>query len=61
MSQPASTWREFALEEGGASSIEYALIAAIAAVAAFVALHALSTAISDMFTNVAGTVNAAGS
>jgi pilus assembly protein Flp/PilA len=61
MSQPASRWRRFLADDSGATSIEYALIASIAAVAALVALHLLSTAISDMFIKVANTVGTAGS
>lgn len=60
MSHPTSTPKTFLTDESGATSIEYALIASIAAVAALVALHLLSTAISDMFTNVSATVDEAG-
>jgi pilus assembly protein Flp/PilA len=42
----------FLKDETGATAIEYGLIAALVAVAAIVALEALGTSVSDMFTGV---------
>jgi pilus assembly protein Flp/PilA len=41
-------------EEGGATVIEYGLIAALVSVAFIIALTALGTSIEDLFTYVAG-------
>jgi pilus assembly protein Flp/PilA len=60
MSRLISLARKYLEEETGATAIEYALIATLTTVAAMVALYALSTAISDMFTNVTETVTDAG-
>lgn len=44
--------RKFLLDETGATAIEYGLIAALVAVALIVALEALGTSLSGMFTGV---------
>jgi len=46
-------------DESGATAIEYGLIAALVAVAMIGALTALGTSLSNMFSSVADTVNAA--
>jgi pilus assembly protein Flp/PilA len=50
---------KFLKDESGATAIEYGLIAALVAVAAIVALEALGTSLSGMFTGVGGKVDAA--
>jgi pilus assembly protein Flp/PilA len=47
----------FVHDESGATMIEYGLIAALVAVAAIVALQALGTSISSLFTGVANKLN----
>lgn len=47
----------FVHDESGATMIEYGLIAALVAVAAIVALQALGTSISSLFTGVATKLN----
>jgi pilus assembly protein Flp/PilA len=49
--------RTFARDESGATMIEYGLIAALVAVAAIVALQALGTSISSLFSSVATKMN----
>ena len=44
--------RKFLRDETGATAIEYGLIAALIAVALIVALEALGTSLSGMFTGV---------
>ncbi len=44
--------RSIAYDESGAAMIEYGLVAALVAVAAIVALEAMGTSISSMFTAV---------
>jgi pilus assembly protein Flp/PilA len=46
--------RNFARDESGATMIEYGLLAALVAVAAIVALEALGTSISGIFSAVGG-------
>jgi pilus assembly protein Flp/PilA len=59
------TIRNLIADESGATAIEYGLIAALVSVAGIVALEAMGTSLSAMFTSVAskldGAVNAAGS
>ncbi len=50
---------KFIREETGATAIEYGLIAALIAVAIIVALTAVGTSLSDLFTGVADTIDAA--
>ncbi len=58
------TIQSFFRSESGATAIEYGLIAALVSVAGIVALEAMGTSLSAMFTSVAskldGAVNAAG-
>jgi pilus assembly protein Flp/PilA len=51
--------RNFLTDESGATAIEYGLIAALVAVAAIVALEALGSSLSGMFTAVKGKLDAA--
>jgi pilus assembly protein Flp/PilA len=44
--------RKFLNDESGATAIEYGLIAALVAVACIVALEAMGTSLSGMFTGV---------
>jgi pilus assembly protein Flp/PilA len=44
--------REFLGDESGATAIEYGLIAALVAVACIVALEAMGTSLSGMFTGI---------
>ena len=44
--------RKFLKDESGATAIEYGLIAALVAVASIVALEAMGTSLSSMFTGV---------
>ena len=50
---------QFIREETGATAIEYGLIAALIAVAIIVALTAVGTSLSDLFTSVSDTISAA--
>jgi pilus assembly protein Flp/PilA len=50
---------KFLKDEGGATAIEYGLIAALIAVACIVALEAMGTALSGMFTGVKTKLDAA--
>jgi pilus assembly protein Flp/PilA len=50
--------RKFINDESGATAMEYGLIAALVAVAAIVALEALGTSVSGMFTGVKGKLDA---
>jgi pilus assembly protein Flp/PilA len=50
--------RKFLKDESGATAIEYGLIAALVAVAIIVALEALGTSLSGMFTAVKGKLDA---
>jgi pilus assembly protein Flp/PilA len=50
---------KFIREETGATAIEYGLIAALIAVAIIVALTAVGTSLSDLFTGVSDTIDAA--
>ena len=43
-------------DESGATAIEYGLIAALVSVAIIVALGALGTSLSDLFTGISDTV-----
>ena len=51
--------RKFLRDESGATAIEYGLIAALVAVACIVALEALGTSLSGLFTNVSDKVGTA--
>jgi pilus assembly protein Flp/PilA len=51
--------KNFARDESGATMIEYGLIAALVAVAAIVALEAMGTSISGMFTAVSTKLDSA--
>jgi pilus assembly protein Flp/PilA len=46
--------RKFLNDESGATAIEYGLIAALVAVAIIVALTAMGSSLSDLFTGVKG-------
>ena len=48
----------FLRDEGGATAIEYALIAALVAVAIIVAVEALGTSLGGLYDAVAGKVTA---
>jgi pilus assembly protein Flp/PilA len=50
---------KFIREETGATAIEYGLIAALIAVAIIVALTAVGTSLSSLFTGVSTTIDAA--
>ncbi len=50
--------KNFAQDDSGATMIEYGLIAALVAVAAIVALEAMGTSISGMFTAVSTKLDA---
>jgi pilus assembly protein Flp/PilA len=50
-------FKSFTRDESGATMIEYGLIAALVAVAAIVALQALGTSISSIFTAVGTKIN----
>lgn len=52
-------FQELIRDESGATAIEYGLIAALIAVAIIGALSVLGTSLSDLFTGVADTVDAA--
>ncbi len=52
-------FKNFARDESGATMIEYGLIAALVAVAAIVALQAMGTSISGMFTAVSTKLDSA--
>ncbi len=58
------TIRNLIADESGATAIEYGLIAALVSVAGIVALEAMGSSLSAMFTSVAskldGAVNAGG-
>lgn len=58
------TIRNLIADESGATAIEYGLIAALVSVAGIVALEAMGTSLSAMFTSVAskldGAVSASG-
>lgn len=51
--------QNFFREETGATAIEYGLIAALIAVAIIVALTAMGTSLSDLFTGISDTLDAA--
>jgi pilus assembly protein Flp/PilA len=51
--------RKFLKDETGATAIEYGLIAALVAVACIVALEAMGSSLSDMFTAVKGKLDCA--
>jgi pilus assembly protein Flp/PilA len=51
--------RKFLKDESGATAIEYGLIAALVAVACTVALEAMGSSLSDMFTAVKGKLDTA--
>jgi pilus assembly protein Flp/PilA len=51
--------KKFTNDESGATAIEYGLIAALVSVAAIVALQAMGTSLTTMFTNVAATLTGA--
>jgi pilus assembly protein Flp/PilA len=51
--------KRFVREEEGATAIEYGLIAALIAVAIIVALQALGTSLTDIFTNTSDTLDTA--
>ena len=50
--------RKFLNDESGATAIEYGLIAALVAVACIVALEAMGTSLSGMFTGIKGKLDA---
>ena len=50
---------KFFQDESGATAIEYGLIAALVAVACIVALEAMGSSLSDMFTAVKGKLDTA--
>jgi pilus assembly protein Flp/PilA len=52
-----STLKSFVRDESGATMIEYGLIAALVSVAAIVALGAMGTSITSMFTRVSTCLN----
>jgi pilus assembly protein Flp/PilA len=51
--------REFIADESGATAIEYGLIAALVSVAGIVALEAMGTSLSSMFSSVSTKLNQA--
>jgi pilus assembly protein Flp/PilA len=51
--------RKFLKDEGGATAIEYGLIAALIAVACIVALQAVGNELGTMFNTVAGSLQSA--
>ena len=51
--------REFFADESGATAIEYGLIAALVSVAGIVALEAMGTSLSSMFSSVSTKLNQA--
>ncbi len=51
--------RTFAMDESGATAIEYGLIAALVSVAAIGALTAMGTSLSTMFNTVASQMSTA--
>ena len=51
--------KAFLQDESGATAIEYGLIAGLVAVAIIAALTALGSSLSDLFSNVADTVEGA--
>ena len=51
--------REFCADESGATAIEYGLIAALVSVAGIVALEAMGTSLSSMFSSVSTKLNQA--
>ncbi len=51
------TLRNFIADESGATAIEYGLIAALVSVAAIGALHALGSALNDVFGVVSSQLN----
>jgi Flp pilus assembly protein, pilin Flp len=51
--------RNLIADESGATAIEYGLIAALVSVAAVVALENMGTSLQNMFTAVAGKLDAA--
>ncbi len=53
------TIHEFFADESGATAIEYGLIAALVSVAGIVALEAMGTSLSAMFTSVSTKLNQA--
>jgi len=53
--------RNFLKNSKGATAIEYGLIAALIAVAAIGAMRAVSTSLTNTFTNVSTSLNAAAS
>ena len=53
------TIRNLIADESGATAIEYGLIAALVSVAGIVALEAMGTSLSAMFTSVSSKLNSA--
>jgi pilus assembly protein Flp/PilA len=53
------TLRSFAVDEAGATAIEYGLIAALVSVAAIVSLQAMGTSLNTMFSSVSNTLDEA--
>ena len=51
--------RKLRKDEEGATAIEYGLIAALISVAAIIAMQALGTSLSNMFTAVSGKLDSA--
>ena len=49
---PNEAWRQVGRDEGGATAIEYGLIAALIAVAAIAAFQLLGTNVSSIFNSV---------
>lgn len=54
-----SIFKNIIKDESGATAIEYGLIAALVSVAAVVALQAMGTSLTAMFTSVSTTLNTA--
>lgn len=54
-----TTIRELLKDEGGATAIEYGLIAALVSVAAIAALTAMGSSLDSMFTSVANKLDTA--
>ncbi len=50
----------FYKDESGATAIEYGLLAALISVAAILAMQALGSALSNLFTNIAGNLAVGG-
>ena len=51
--------RKLRKDEDGATAIEYGLIAALISVAAIIAMQALGTSLSNIFTSISGEMDSA--